>query len=197
VGGNGDGRRPTKRSDTRFYRLGLFASRRRWLILIAWVALLVAAMPFVGKLTTRLSSGGFEVPGSQSDQVAQTVKRDFPQRTEFSSLLVVHSDDLTAQDSDFRDVVETARDNLLKAPGVSAVVDPFASQASSRLISKDGHTVIAEVNLSDDQDQALKHNDELEAAVAEARQGATGIQAELTGPAPFYSAFQDTTTHYL
>jgi uncharacterized membrane protein YdfJ with MMPL/SSD domain len=60
--GQGEGTRASM-----FYRLGAFAVRRRWAVLAVWVLVFLAAMPMLGKLTDRLSQGGFEVPGSQSD----------------------------------------------------------------------------------------------------------------------------------
>src|SRR5690348_11952390 len=42
------------------------ADRRRWWIVGVWVALLLAALPFAGRVTGKLSNGGFDVPGSQS-----------------------------------------------------------------------------------------------------------------------------------
>jgi uncharacterized membrane protein YdfJ with MMPL/SSD domain len=42
------------------------AGRRRWAFVIVWVALFVLAGPFAGQVGSALSSGGFNVPGSQS-----------------------------------------------------------------------------------------------------------------------------------
>src|SRR5438067_5861229 len=43
-------------------------SRRPWWVGAVWIVLLAAALPFAGRAQSRLSSGGFEVPGSQSQQ---------------------------------------------------------------------------------------------------------------------------------
>src|SRR5215213_8041684 len=56
-------------------RLAGFLERRRWLVLAAWLLLLVAALPFAAKQTDHLTSGGFEVPGSQSQVVSENVTR--------------------------------------------------------------------------------------------------------------------------
>ncbi|HEX6653934.1 MAG TPA: MMPL family transporter [Thermoleophilaceae bacterium] len=56
-------------------RLAGFLERRRWVVLAAWVALLVAALPFASHQTDHLTSGGFEVPGSQSQVVSENVHR--------------------------------------------------------------------------------------------------------------------------
>ena len=50
-------------------RLGQFTRRHRVIVVVAWLALLVAAMPFAARQTEHLTSGGFEVPGSGSAAV--------------------------------------------------------------------------------------------------------------------------------
>jgi uncharacterized membrane protein YdfJ with MMPL/SSD domain len=56
-------------------RLAGFLERRRWLVLAAWLLLLLAALPFAAKQTEHLTSGGFEVPGSQSQVVSENISR--------------------------------------------------------------------------------------------------------------------------
>jgi len=177
-----------------FYRLGSFAVRRRWMVLAVWVLIFLAVSPLLGKLNARLSQGGFEVPGSQSDQVRRAIETEFRGQFEFNDLLVLHSDSLTAQDAEFRQTFDAVRAALMTAPGVAAVGDPFASP--QRSISADGHTLTATVGLSDNQNEALRHADTLNEAVAAAARGHP-IQALLTGDAPFYSVFSHTTTHDL
>ena len=188
------GRGGTWARGSMFYRVGALAVRRRWIVLGAWILLFLAMGPLLGKLTDRLSQGGFEVPGSQSDQVRRAIEEDFKGQYEFSDLLVLHSDSLSAQDPDFRQTFEAVRAALQAAPGVGAVTDPYA--APERSISPDGHTLTASVGLTDDQDAALHHADELNEAVAKAS-GGSQVQALLTGAAPFYSVFSETTTHDL
>ncbi|MGH2794234.1 MAG: MMPL family transporter [Actinomycetota bacterium] len=175
---------------SRFYRLGSFAYRRRIWVLIAWVGILVAVGPALGKISDNLSQGGFEVPGSQSDFVAKAVENDFS-AYELTDLLVMKSDRLVATDPQFRTTFAKVRAALLEAPGVEAVSDPYA--APERSISADGRVLTAVVGITDDQDQALAHNDEVEDAVAEASKG-SGITTLVTGAPPFYAAFEETTT---
>jgi RND superfamily putative drug exporter len=177
-----------------FYRVGALAVRRRWIVLAAWILLFVAVSPLLGKLTDRLSQGGFEVPGSQSDQVRVAIEDDFRGQYEFADTLVMHSDSLTAQDPQFQTAFAKIRDALQRAPGVAEVKDPYAFP--QLFISGDGHTLTSQVGLSDDQNQALKHADELNEAVATASSGSS-IQSLLTGGAPFYSVFAETTTQDL
>ena len=167
---------------------------RRWWILAVWVAFLVAAFGPVQSLTDNLSQGGFEVPGSQSDQVKRDIDRYFTDQFEFTDLLVMDSPALAADDPVFRRTFGRIKAAIEGAPGVEAVVDPYAHP--ERFISSDGHTLTATVGLSDNQDQALEHADDVDAAMRRANRS-SGIQAILTGDAPFYRAFSQTTTHDL
>ncbi|MGH2739851.1 MAG: MMPL family transporter [Actinomycetota bacterium] len=185
------GRRPPTSA---FYRLGHFAVRNRLRILAVWVVAVVAVSPVLGKLADRLSQGGFEVPGSESDVVTNTVQDRFQGQFEFTSFLVLHSEQLTANQGKFEGTFQRAQAELLQAPGVALVTNPYEQPEGT--ISLDGHTVTAVIGLTDDQDQALQHNDEVEGAVERATAG-TGIEGYITGSPSFYAAFTETTTHDL
>src|SRR6266536_37485 len=141
---------------SRFYRLGAFSYRRRFWVLGVWLVVLFSAFGPLKKLPDRLSQGGFEVPGSQSAAVADQVKKDFKGQFEFNDLVVMRSTTLRATDPEFRATFAKVRAAMLKAPGIGAVSDPYASPKLS--ISTDGHVLIAGAGLSDDQSQALKHS---------------------------------------
>src|SRR5438477_616228 len=180
-----------------FYRVGSFAYRRRRWILAAWIIGLVAALPFVKTFSSNLSQGGFEVPGSQSDRVKHDIDTVFSKnQSQFNDLLVMRSLTLKASDPQFKDTAEKVLAALKAAPGIAAskIVDPYV--APERYISPDGHVLTAAIPLADNQDEALKHDPTVEAMVAKAAAG-SGIQTLLTGDAPFYKAFSDTTTHDL
>ena len=49
-------------------RTAAACGRRPWWVIAVWAVALLAALPFSGKAQSVLSSGGFEVPGSQSQQ---------------------------------------------------------------------------------------------------------------------------------
>lgn len=179
---------------SRFYKLGAFTVRRRRWVLVGWLLLLVLAGPQLAKLQDRLSQGGFEVPGSQSDQVKRIIERDFKSQHQFNDLLVFKSNSLVATDPAYKDAVEKAVAALRSEPGVASLTDPYLSP--ERSISKDGHTVIASMALSDGQDAALKRDPKLESTLTSATKG-SGVEGLLTGGAPFYRAFSETTTNDL
>ena len=58
---------------------GFLGRHRRWVI-AAWVAALLVAIPFASRQTEHLTGGGFDVPGSQSNAVADEMEQSFPSR---------------------------------------------------------------------------------------------------------------------
>jgi RND superfamily putative drug exporter len=181
-------------SRSRFYRLGQFAYRRRFWVLGAWLLIFFAASMPLQKLNDRLSQGGFEVPGSQSFQFAEIEKKEFHGRAEFSDLLVMRSKTFTATDPEFRAAWLRIKKAFQKAPGIGPMLDPYT--APDRFISPDRHVMIAIAGLTDNQSDALKHSPDVEKAVTDAAKG-TGVEVFLSGDAPFYKAFSDTTIHDL
>jgi uncharacterized membrane protein YdfJ with MMPL/SSD domain len=55
---------------------GFLGRHRRW-VLIAWIAAVVLALPFASRQTDHLTGGGFDVPGSQSKSVTDSLQEDF------------------------------------------------------------------------------------------------------------------------
>jgi len=60
-------------------KLAGFLGRRRRLVLFAWIAVVAVALPIASHQTDHLTGGGFDVPGSQSKAVSDSLQRDFAQ----------------------------------------------------------------------------------------------------------------------
>ncbi len=58
-------------------KLAGFLGRRRRLVLVAWIATLVVALPIASHQTDHLTGGGFDVPGSQSKAVSDSLEKNF------------------------------------------------------------------------------------------------------------------------
>jgi len=58
---------------------GFLGRRRRWVV-AAWVAIVVLALPLASKQTDHLTGGGFDVPGSESKAVSDSLENDFSTR---------------------------------------------------------------------------------------------------------------------
>ena len=153
----------------------------------------VGSAPFLGTLTDNLTSGGFEVPASQSLRVAELKETEVPGEHVRTSVLVLHSDSLTVDDPAYAEALAAARDALAEAPGVSEVTDPLAAPGA---VSPDRRTVIVTVGIDEPQDAAFEHATTLETDVDHALAG-TEVTGDLAGDAPFYAAFQDTASEDL
>jgi len=55
---------------------GFLGRRRRWIV-AAWVLIVLLALPFASKQTDHLTGGGFDVPGSQSMKVSESLQEEF------------------------------------------------------------------------------------------------------------------------
>jgi RND superfamily putative drug exporter len=58
-------------------RLSSFLRRHRRPVLVGWALVLFLAFPFASRQTEHLTGGGFDVPGSQSKAVSDSVEREF------------------------------------------------------------------------------------------------------------------------
>src|SRR5215213_9599424 len=119
-------------------RLAGFLERRRWLVLAAWLLLLVAALPFAAKQTDHLTSGGFEVPGSQSQVVTENVTRFEGAQRDNLAVVLARRPDATA--ADVRAEVERVERIAGRLP--HARVTPHAAAAAKRGAGSASITVV-------------------------------------------------------
>ena len=59
------------------FKLAGFLGRRRRRVVLAWIAVLALAWPVAMRQTDHLTGGGFDVPGSESKAVSNSLENDF------------------------------------------------------------------------------------------------------------------------
>jgi len=59
---------------------GFLGRRRRW-VLAVWIVVVAVALPIAAHQTDHLTGGGFDVPGTQSKAVSDSLKNDFSDKT--------------------------------------------------------------------------------------------------------------------
>lgn len=128
---------------TFLYRLGRLAFRRRWRVLLAWVAVLVAAGIGISSVSGS-TTDDFTLPGTQSQRAIDLLEAEFPQASASGGVarVVVEAPDgekLTS--AAHKAQVEALVDELRTAPQVASVADPF----SSGLVSASGGVAYAQV----------------------------------------------------
>ncbi|MFL5898563.1 MAG: MMPL family transporter [Solirubrobacterales bacterium] len=81
-------------------RLAQFLGRRRRWVVGAWVLIVALALPFASKQTDHLTGGGFDVPGSQSMQVSESLQEDFGDRADGIAVVLKAAPGATAAQRD-------------------------------------------------------------------------------------------------
>ncbi len=74
---------------------GFLGRRRRWVV-AAWVLIVLLALPFASKQTDHLTGGGFDVPGSQSMKVSESLQDEFGSQADGISVVLKADADATA-----------------------------------------------------------------------------------------------------
>ncbi|TSE16453.1 MMPL family transporter [Arthrobacter sp. KBS0703] len=109
------------------YRLGKFSYRHRWLVISLWLVALAAvggsAAAFHGTM-----SNNFQIPGTETQQMADKLKKELPSASGGSAGIVFEANDARFTQAG-KDAVSAALTKLSSLPDVRGTVDPFATQA--------------------------------------------------------------------
>ena len=166
-----------------FERLGRWAARRRWLIVAAWLALLVSAVPLAAQTSDALRSGGFIRRDLESARSKQLL-HDAIGVPEAAVAVVFHSDTLRAGEPAFEAAALRAVAAIPDAPYVLGIV---SHAISTHQVSADGHTAYDVVTIdlpADDSPLALPG---IRAALVEVPE----IEVGLAGGPAFYGDVQE------
>ena len=129
-------RRPPVAPVTPFERLGAFVYRRRWWVIAAWAAVLLAAVPFAPRAGDPLQAGGFTLDDLESARTRAVLARELGE-TPSALAVVYHSDELAAGSQGFEAAAASAIANVPSARHVAGVVSHVLAP---RQVSADGHT---------------------------------------------------------
>jgi putative drug exporter of the RND superfamily len=128
------------------YRLARFCARYRFAVLAAWILLTVALVGVSHHLGDNTNDNA-TLPGTNSQQAADTLSKPFPDQANGSSPIVLHVSSGKLTDSKYSQAVNQAAADVAKAPDVASVVNPLTTQGASAL-SKDQRTGYLSVTLS-------------------------------------------------
>ncbi|WP_435607104.1 MMPL family transporter [Streptomyces ardesiacus] len=171
---------------TFLHRIGRFAFRRRWLVLLLW-AVVLGAVGAAAASSTGSASSSVTLPGTEAQKAADLLQQKFPAAaTDNASARVVlrAPDGEKITEASVRDDVAGVLADLKETSSrVAAVTDPF----TARTVSSDGTTAYAQVTYSTEaNDLTDRDHDRFEAALESGR--GTGLMVEASGnavaPAP-------------
>ncbi|MCI0347283.1 MAG: MMPL family transporter, partial [Chloroflexi bacterium] len=167
---------------TRLERLGRWCVRRRWLVVVSWLTLLVAAVPLALQASGALRSGGFVLDTLESSR-AKVLLEDEIGVPPAAVAIVFHSDTLAAGTPAFELAASSAVRDVPSAPYVTGGVSHLLAP---RQVSADGHTAYDIVFLginADDSPAALP-------GIRERLREAPPLEVGLAGGPAFYGDVQ-------
>jgi RND superfamily putative drug exporter len=138
-----------------FARLGPFAYRHRWSILLFWTVVLVTAALFAPKLGGQLKGGGFDGSGGDSERVQDLMIEEFG-LSRANLVIVFEGDNLSARSEEYQRAEEEALEPLRHIEEIHSVTT-YADTKDQRFLSKDGNKTYALVgfNVSVNETQSL------------------------------------------
>lgn len=172
-------------------KLASFVTGRRskWVVLVAWIALVVVFAPLGSKLADKTDdrTESFLPKDAQSTEVLRLLDKEFPGGQTVSGLIVYHRPGgLTAADK--AEIVEDARKAAAKLPLVGKPVVPFQPGSPPDLVSPKGDLAYAVVSVPDEQDKLADWGKELRDITGK---GTGGLKVYVTGNLGFNTDFTE------
>jgi putative drug exporter of the RND superfamily len=124
------------------------------LVLVGTAVFFVAAAVLGGGVASRLSSGGFDDPASESSRATDTIKRDFGKQQPDLVLLVTAKRG-TVDDAEVGAAAEALAGRLAAEKSVARSVSYWGAGNPPPLRSKDGRQALVLASLHGDEDQVL------------------------------------------
>jgi uncharacterized membrane protein YdfJ with MMPL/SSD domain len=159
--------------------LGMFAARRKWVVIGGWV-LAAAAVVLLVRTFGSNTSNNLELPGTDSQAATDLLAERFPPQQNGSSPIVFHVDTGRVTDSTNKQAIEDSHQAIVKLPHVASATDPFSQQGASQ-ISKDKQTAFIPVLLDVGGDELTEEIAQEVVATAEPARKA-GMEVAAGGP---------------
>ena len=164
-----------------FQRWGAFVYRHRRIVALVALILAVAALPFAGRASAKLSSGGWLDPLSESSQVGDRLAAQFGGGK--SSLVALFSRTQPGADAtsaEFQSAIATATAGLRSDPNVTGTVG-FAETGDRRFISLKGDAAYFVISLAVTDEESVPLYPDLRAKLVPP----AGYTVSVFGYAPF------------
>ncbi|GHO90059.1 membrane protein [Reticulibacter mediterranei] len=120
-----------------FSRIGHFSVRHRWWVLVATLAFAVVSAIGSAGLGSRLDSGGFIVPGSESDRADTTLDKQF-HTGDYNLVLLITAKQGNIDDPEIARVGVDLTKQLATQAGIAETISYWTSASAPTLRSRDG-----------------------------------------------------------
>ena len=165
------------------YRLGKFAARRAWTVIIAWAAILGIAIAGFAVGFAGLSTS-FDIPGTASGAVTEELQEKLPDFAGASGTIVFQTTDGSAFTDEQKSEISALATDAADLPDVAKVVDPFATEtqrADQEAQLADGRQKIADAGAQVEAGQAQLDAGQAQLDAGQAQLDAARQQAVAAG----------------
>src|SRR6476469_2919404 len=138
-----------------FEKLGLVIYKRRWAVLIAGLVFMAVSGVLGTSVFGSLKSGGYNNPGAESQQVAETLSRDLGRNDKTLLVLFTSKDGTTVDSPAYKQAVDATLAKVQGHDGVGKIVTYYDTGAKP-LVSNDKNSTYAVVGIEGDDDTQLK-----------------------------------------
>ena len=159
------------------YRIGRVCTRRRWRVLFAWVAMVIALV-VVGQVAGGQFVDRLQIPGVESQKATNLLLETFPSQAGGSMQVVFHVPNGTISGGPAASAVTASLDAMATVPHVVQLAPALVKRVSS-----DGTTVLATIQF-DDQVRALPRSVYYEVVATTEVATDAGVQVEFGGQFP-------------
>lgn len=165
------------------YRLGKLAARRAWIVIVAWVLVIVVAAVGFAVGYKGLSSS-FDIPGTASGAVTDELQEKLPDFSGAAGTVVFETTDGSEFTEEQKTEISALVTDAADLPDVAKVVDPFETEterAAQQQQLEDGRTQIAAGSAQIEAGQTQLDAGQAQLDAGQAQLDAARQQAEAAG----------------
>lgn len=168
-----------------FERIGHFSYRYRWAVLTLWLLAVVAALPFLPRVSGALEVGGFSSPHTEAARTRELLRERIPGYSPSSLIVLFSHPTLRPSDPSFVEQAQRALRNVTSVPHVTGI-RWFTENPSQ--VAPDGSLTYAVIDLDLQPEEAQRVLDEIQAAIVP-----TELRVQLAGAPAFYADLERVT----
>lgn len=168
-----------------FERIGHFSYRYRWAVLTLWLLAVVAAFPFLPRVSGALEVGGFSSPHTEAARTRELLRERIPGYSPSSLIVLFSHPTLRPSNPSFVEQAQRALRNVTSVPHVIGI-RWFTENPSQ--VAPDGSLAYAIIDLDLQPEEAQRVLDEIQAAIV-----STELQVQLAGAPAFYADLERVT----
>jgi uncharacterized membrane protein YdfJ with MMPL/SSD domain len=114
------------------YRLGTFTARRRWVVLAAWL-LLVLVVGFLIRTIGGNTSNNLDLPGTGSQEVSDLLAERFPPQQNGKNPIVFRVREGRVTDDAAKQAIQASRRAIIALPHVVSAPSPYGQKGASQI----------------------------------------------------------------